>query len=637
MQTLENLIKKYHIGLSVIAVAIVFMTLFGLIRLKGIKIDQEQIIESEDQGHFIARYSDIYSIAVSIDSDDKIDGSLELVFRDYSYNELGSYVIPQDAVMQNAFGEKCDIKNRSLELEQGKKYSVEVLSSGKQLKNVSVMICGDPISILPLYMCACLMIIGGLILVTFCYYSSKCSFAIKFLLTMCTLGLISNFVMKPLNVPDETIHFAQSYEIANRLLGEKTSDDNIVFYQSGIIRSLSSRNAQDAYNFWTDYSYGNHFVEITSKDFQKMTNIPTFIYLPGAVGIAISRLFRMPYQFVIVLGRLTNLLFFTMIAMLSIKVCHSLRYVIASVCFLPSTVWLITSYSYDAWNLEFIILFFSICIRIREQECCVRIRDVIFLLLTFILFAPIKFVYIVMGLCIIFIPRKKWDKKTLSFVSVAIVLSIAAVLITRGREVAALVLTPQMDIRGAGNAEKYTSYTLSWVLENPISTLLVFFKSIWENSVYYIRTAFAGELYNEPNIPSFLAALVIIVYLLLMPIAIQDIKFKRKDKVSAQIVIILGSLAVYVAFLFVYSIIPNNGIGKIAGIQGRYFIPYIILLPIAFQSDRVMGVIISSDNQNMWHDLTRTILYVMVILNLCVMFSKFSEIVTNSFQFRLMR
>ena len=633
MDKVWKLIKRYRSGLIIVLMVILFMILYWFIRLSDIRIDQEQVIESESNGYFIARYSNIDSVSVALDEECEIDKHLNLEFIDSDNDVIGSYIVTKDSIIQNGFGKKINISG-GMNLRKGDNYRVAVYYADKQLKNVSVMICGDSISILSFYLFICTMIIFGFIVLCFCFYSTNCNKYIKFILIMIVLGLINNFVIKPLNVPDETTHLAQSYELANRIMRKDASDDQIYVYQSGIIRSTNSINTQDTYHFWTDFNYGSNYEKKTAPSFFRMTSIPLFCYLPGAIGIVIARILRMPYQFVILLGRMSSLLFFSVISIISMHMCYALRYVIAAICFLPSTVWIVTSYSYDTWNLAWIILFVSLCFRIREQKNKIQIKDVCLLVLSFVLFAPAKIVYVVIGLSIMFVPHTKWNKKAICIASVSSVMAMALVLIMRGKQIAQLVFTSAIDTCGVNSLETYTPYTFSWVLQNPVTTFLVYFKTIWKDSASYIRIVLTGEMYNEPNTSSLISALVIIIFILFMTVAIQEIAIENKDKIKALVIVLIGDLAVYTAFLFSFSIMPVSGIGTISGVQGRYFIPYIIFLPVIFNSRREI-VRIKRLNYNQKHDFRDIMISIIVALNLCIMFSKFVQIALNNYQYKI--
>ena len=56
------------------------------------------------------------------------------------------------------------------------------------------------------------------------------------------------------------------------------------------------------------------------------------------------------------------------------------------------------------------------------------------------------------------------------------------------------------------------------------------------------------------------------------------------EKIVAGGIFIVGAVAVLTAFLFSYSVIHVESIGTISGVQGRYFMPFFIFLPIILQS-----------------------------------------------------
>ncbi len=80
-------------------------------------------------------------------------------------------------------------------------------------------------------------------------------------------------------------------------------------------------------------------------------------------------------------------------------------------------------------------------------------------------------------------------------------------------------------------------------------------------------------------VPSFLFFVQLLLFMLIMSGTGWQLKTTVKERNLSIGVTILGVLSVFVAFLFLFSV-PNTGtIGLITGVQGRYFLPFLILTP----------------------------------------------------------
>lgn len=638
MKICKDKIIKYRMPIILVASVIVFMFAFWYIRLSDIHIDQEQVIESGADGSFTAKCSKIDSVAISIDGDDEnqesIPESLIVSISDTNGELIGLYEFKGDTLAQNMFGEHISLGDKSLDLDKGEKYQVSICSGKEQIDNVSVMLCGDSIFIGSIYLYICIMLLLAVVVSIVLFNYSQIHFYLFFVLIMMMLGILNNIIIKPLNVPDEPTHFAQSYELSNRMMGKESSDVSTIVYTSGIARSAGDILLQDAYFFFNDFSYGNRSVSMTAPSFIRMTSVPVIVYFPGALGITFARLFQMPYQFELLMGRITSILFLSLMAVVAMKLYSPFKYAIAAISLLPSVVWVGASFSYDVWNLSFIFVFVSLCFRIREQECGVRIRDVFELLILLVLFAPIKYVYAIIGLTVLFIPKKQWENKgaviTLfsSFIFAVVVMAMA-----RGEEVFSYLFSNNMDTRGVDTSRSYVPYTLRWTVHHPLQTVLAYVHTFLDNTVTFISKSTTGEFYSG-YVPSFLAILVLTIFVIFMMIAVKEKNYTKKDRKIAAGIFIFGCFTVYTAFMYLYSVVPDNGIGIIGGMQGRYFIPYLIFVPLFMYSDRLdrqLNMIKDGCPESIRkYDVKMILLEVMVILNILVLYAKFVGIALDS-------
>ncbi len=638
MNICKDKIIKYRMPIIIVASVIVFMFAFWYIRLSDIRIDQEQIIESGSGGSFTAKYSDIDSMAVSIDGNgenkESIPESIVVSISNANGKSIGSYDFNGDALTQNVFGEHISLGDKNLKFDKGEKYQVSICSGKEQIDNVSVLLCGDSISIgsIYLYICIMLLLAVAVSIVLFNYLQDH--FYLFFVLIILILGIMNNVIIKPLNVPDESTHFAQSYELSNRMLGKESSNISTIVYKSGIARNSGDILLQDAHFFFSDFSYGNQSVEYTTQSFTRETSFPLFCYIPGSIGITAARVLNMPYQFEMLMGRITSILFLSLMAVAAMKLYSPFRYAIAAISLLPSVVWVGASFSYDVWNLSFIFVFVSLCFRIREQECGVRVRDVIELLVLLVLFAPIKYVYVTVGLTVLFIPKKQWKNKgAVVTLSASIIIATVIMAISRGKEVLSYLFSNSMDTRGIDITQNYVPYTLSWVIHHPLRTVLVYLRTFFDTTVSYISKGTTGEFYSK-YVPSFLAILVLVIFMMLMMISANGNKYTVRDRRKAIWFFVLGCFTVYTAFLFFFSVVCDNGVGVIGGMQGRYFIPYLIFVPLFMYSDRLnsqMNMIKDECPESIRkYDVKLILLEVMVILNILVLYAKFVGIALDS-------
>lgn len=591
---------RWILSIAILAAALLCMILK---RPEGTYL-KEQVIEgssnAEDSITFRADLSSVTAIALSLEDtpqedmdssmegsmDESIDSSIDLVITGDDGTLFQQSFAPSDAGYFT-FGDTIPPET-PLSLVHGQTYQVETAINGAKTSAVSIALYGDAASPMPWYVLLCSALLVLLVLVLLFPERMISHPKTTLVVSLMVLGVLNTLILTPFHTPDEKTHFLNTSYLAGKLTGKVEEDGLVHIRESGLVRMLEdttpsgSADLTDTIHFLTDTKSGNQVLE-NSPVAAGPTNIPSYCYLPGALGLMLGQALRLPYQGILLLGRFTNLLFFALIAALSMALCPNIQYLIAGTCLFPGIVRLCTSYSYDVWNLALAFLFLSLCLHDREREQKMRILDVALLGSVFIALVPVKFVYVFLGLGIFLIPRNKWSKKPVIFLLSAAALACIAILAFRGREILDYLSTSSMDASRIQYIESIPGiefYTVDYILHHPGYVALVFLKTAATQTRDLFSSAVFGYLFN--NAPGLvkLAGYLLIAALYLT--AAEELSLKKKDRILSLVIFLLGSLAIYATFLFSWSYIPAEGIGVIAGMQGRYFVPLMPLLGLSF-------------------------------------------------------
>ncbi len=614
---------------TVISASIIVMSFVWFFLISEVVIREKQIIESDAGNQFIAKCDSVDAIAVSRDTsfvteyveNDVIN--INILSQDTDESIWRDTFLTAD-VENNAFSEIA-ISN-TIHLEKGKSYRV-VYDEGNTSNKYSLMLIGNEISIFPYYFILCIFCVA--LLTVYLYWNEKVNahFIICFMIAFLCLGALNTYVLKPLAVPDEESHFGKAYYLSNQMLGYE-DDDRLKVTESGITRKFGDVSLENAVFFFSNLDYGNKKTARKTTWMNEGSNLSDLPYYPSAVGIAIGRIARLPYQWIVILGRLFNILFLLLMDAIAIRVYPKLRYVIAGVCLVPGMTWVLSSYSYDVWNLAWILLFLSLCMRVREEKSGVRVQDLVLMALSLIMFAPIKGIYVLLGFTIMLIPRSQWkDKRLVWGCAGIIVMACVFLVLARGQELYSMLTSDAMDPRGVVD-ESADSYTLRYIIRNPIAIFLTFIKTFIVTTEEFLYKSIGGEFYSG-YVPSVLVAIGLLIVLLLVFIAVPEIIVEKKEKIISVAIIFIGCLSVYGSFLFIFSQIPQEGIGIIGGMQARYFIPFMVLLPFAVKNEQLEYIsekIVNSFNEtrfsNGCHNTQETLLGMLFALNIAIAFCK---------------
>ncbi len=441
---------------------------------------------------------------------------------------------------------------------------------------------------------------------------------------MLILGVLYNVFLPMASVPDEPTHFSQAYALSNRMMGIQSDFTNGIVVSEvglrtdsgiGINTDLCKNNNLSSLNyFWSSYGDENNKILVPDSGYRLDTNLVITAYIPTAIGITLARIMKFSWQLIYVTGRLFNLLFFVIIIALAMKCSPDLKNAIAAIGLLPSVIWIAASYSYDGWNIAFAILFVALCMKISQKDNMVSFRDIFTLFLIFILLVPIKYVYAPIVLSVLLIQRDKWPKWMLFFIGIGSLLSIVLLYVLRGNEIVRYLTTNSMDVRGMSDVSGYElSYTLSYVINNPVKVFLVFFNTVVNNLDSYIIKSIIGEFYSS-YVPGGIIYFVLALFIIIMATSISDHNYsKYKHNFGLMLcTMVIIILIIFAAFLFTFSQIDNNYVGQIGGMQGRYFIPVFICLPFIIHSSRFINLI--SDSK-LGKEYNKKFIYVMAILS----------------------
>lgn len=425
-------------------------------------------------------------------------------------------------------------------------------------------------------------------------------------LTLVTLGLFYMLVLTPFSAPDEAAHFVSAYRLSSQMMGRQAVADKAFLAQASekeqkrIARGANVlvRTGDDVSGLDTDVwqpTYNQVLTQLFSRDnSQGMTvreeipvNTSPVGYLPQAIGISIARLLHLGYIPLVYLGRLFNLLAFTAMAALAVRVMPFKKELIMAVSALPMTLHLASSMSYDAAYLGLSLLFLAWCLSLAYEKEEVTIKDTVLMALLLVLLEPGKIVYLpVAGICLL-IPAARFGTKRrywISVISVIVVVVLAVFLVNR------LVLSAW-----ATETERYVSwseaagYTLQDVFNRPDEIFMVYYETVITQFDYHMVTMLGGFLGNlDPNLTVPPICLTILWYTLFVSTIRREgenAPIGGGQKLWILLLVFLSACLVLASMLLGWT--PRNST-YITGVQGRYFIPLLpLVLLILFDKNLV--------------------------------------------------
>ena len=599
-------------------------------------VRKELVLEDANGVSFTAPFDEITSFGVSADNWQQTDYlyptkiNLTITILDSEQRQVFSKTYNNIQVANYNIIQNSQIKEQ-IKLNSGEKYTFHYKASDTVLNHMTIALYGQNASLKSWYMIVSLLILAVLECVTYVvknadqintYRKFAASFFIVFMLT----GVIYSIVMIPFSVQDEPSHFATAYLVSNEIMGKQKyiTGEEVAISQSAIHRMNWGGSAQEQYQFWCDSSYTGHSDDNMSSArlYSVDPNIPRYVYWIPGFGITIFRLFHAPYQLIVLSGRWMNLLMCAILLLVAIRLNWGMRRSIIAISFLPVSSWLFASYSYDAWNLSWMILMFSFCMYCMRKNGTIGWKEILSFSCIAAITIPVKMIYIFMLFMVFLIPVQKWRnhwKTWISFIA-GTLLVFMSLWYTRMHSAIAYATTDRVDNRSIteGTAQ-LQSFTVSWLITHPMDTIKMYMYALYNHSEHYIYTSICGGWDGEA-IYYYIAYAILFLMLVVFATDLSGEHIGIKKRIISLGICIVQFFVILTTFILVYTHIPNDGsVADIQGVQGRYFLPILLFLPLIIKNK-----VIQVEEKN-----KKYVLAALVVLNLLCIVLKTIGVANN--------
>ncbi len=416
-----------------------------------------------------------------------------------------------------------------------------------------------------------------------------------FPVVLLVFSLLFTVAIPPMASPDEGHHFFSSYWLSDAVLGQASfansenfpvRSDVMELYEESSTE-ISGQSYRTVLNGFELFATNSESVEGLSFGFT-LGSENAIAKVPSVLGILFARLLGMGAYPLFYMGRIFSVLFFVACCTMSVRLTPVAKGAFAGASLLPMTLQLAASYSYDSGIVSLAFLLCALLLRAVFNEGPMRKREMLSIVMLAALVAPLKVVYSVALVLLLFIPSGRFasGKQAVAFKASVILSAFVALLFFRMTSVSALVVAGDgLDYRGS---ESGHFYDLSGLLAQPLSSAALFFRSFDAMGDFYWESMIGnrpGWLQASLQAPTFLMVAYLVLLLLSAQKAEDDsvqpsIAMRAACIFSFAMVVLGVALSMTIGWTFDHELI-------IQGIQGRYFLP---LLPLALLSFRLVGL-----------------------------------------------
>ena len=399
-------------------------------------------------------------------------------------------------------------------------------------------------------------------------------------------GMLYCIVMTPLSPPDEPHHYQSAYQLSNCLMLRLDS------LEEGDASHFNYEGLPRHYN-----TYGGYMRVL--EDFAKPEklegniSIPTprdlsyFVeYLPQALGISLGRMLHLNFIRIFYLGRLGNLLFYTVCVYGAVRKAIRFKSAIAMVALMPMSLHQAASYSYDVFINGVAFLLLALLINAIYEGGRLTNRAYAAMAVLGALLAPAKIVYATLLLLALLIPYKRFGNRRTWAVKIFALFMVAGFTILLF-QISALVRMSTSATEKALNWEGQRSYDLNFVFNHPVATIKIFVDTVKTYGEYYYNTCL-GQILSGLSLT--LPSYIVYVMTLLLGLSILEPERCALRTTAWQRTLFVATFAV-VSGLIMLSLFlghTSNTKSLIQGVQGRYFIPVLPLVPMALSNRTIV-------------------------------------------------
>ncbi len=392
-----------------------------------------------------------------------------------------------------------------------------------------------------------------------------------FLILGLIIGTFYVFALPVGRAPDEESHFFRVYEISTGHLVSDTSEDKIGSMQAEnieIIRDFKTNNVTysqviDNLGLYPDQS--NQTFVITSAYSYNFLS-----YLPQTIGMTIGNVLHLPLLISAYIAKLFNLIACIIILYYSIKFTPFFKHLVFFLAFLPITMQAMASFSPDGLLIATAVALISFVLySIHNLNTKFQKKHYCLMFIICLILSISKFAYAPLCLLLFAIPKERFGSTKRKY---SIIISMGAVIFAL--LLAWFIIMPTMQ------SVSDTTTQISTILSNPFKYLAIVVQSISTNAGMYIFGFFGGylEWFNVTLSPIYIYA-TLIIFALLCAKSKEEGSIPKLFKILSIIIFVIISLITFTTMFIQWTKVGET---VIDGVQGRYFLPLLLLIPSFF-------------------------------------------------------
>ena len=416
-----------------------------------------------------------------------------------------------------------------------------------------------------------------------------------FLIISLIFGTLLIFIIPSFNAPDEDSHFLYSYEISRGDLIPKEKNGVSGYNVPNSIFNNILETKLISENRDSKYTYSQMYLnQLVVQDYSKETfsnsvvkNSPKIVYLAPALGIEVAKLSnfhrgtsQVSAHVLLQYARFFSLLIYSIIGYFAIKIIPVFKKSFFAVLLLPVSLFLRSVVSYDGILLVILALTFANMLKlIHDENSKYTKKDMILFVICGFILLNIKTIYAIAALALFAIPKERFkdNKKIKTIIKLCIYILILSI----------LQRIPYMFVNMSG--DENFGEQLQFVKTHPLGYLKILAKNIIGQrkiQEYWMLGTFGNLETYMPVLFVFLLK-VYLFFVFTIDVTYEKIILPIWLKIGYFLLIIFDICGMYTMMYLSWTPKVSGVFGgsEITGVQGRYYLPFLLFIPLIFSNN----------------------------------------------------
>ncbi|WP_407378498.1 DUF2142 domain-containing protein [Methanobrevibacter sp.] len=372
-------------------------------------------------------------------------------------------------------------------------------------------------------------------------------------------GLMMVFLAPPMSFPDEATHFTRA-----ELMSEGHLYPNMT--ENGVYVNNYYFNMNQAQNGATiiNHDFNNPITDHKGY-WEYTTDSPFYSYILSALGILLAKILNLTEIWALYFARIANLLLYGIVAFFMIRTIPKFKLPLLIIATMPLCLSQASSPSYDAFILTFSLIIITYFIKMYCDE--INRKNLAVFFISILLISLIKPPYVILAFLTLILPYEESRHKKYSLI-IALLLIVLTMISVSSIFVSFADTAPASTVSRGGQLQFIISQPQ--VLINLAKNIIVSIPDLLiMKSNYFHYADFEGyKLFNILYILSFL------VFSLFYKL---DVDLEKNKRIILSIIFLIIYIGIYGILYLQWTPVGSN---VILGVQTRYFLPIIFMIPL---------------------------------------------------------